>query len=237
MRRILASDLLKIRKRMILFLAVLGPAGVIGLQAVNWGLRYDYLTKRYAGNLWGTLINDVRFLALPTLLLGLAILCSMIANIEHQSNAWKQTLALPVSRIGVYTSKFIVAAALLLGSSVLLGAGTVVLGLCLKFGTGIPFLYLLKMALYPYLASMPFIALQIWLSVIVKNQAVPLTIGILGMVVTSSVGSKVPEWVPWKWPSLMNRWDRPLYSALAGVAAGLLLYLIGSIDFHKRDVK
>ncbi len=32
---------------------------------------------------------------------------SIIANIEHQANGWKQTLSFPVSRMRIYVSKFI----------------------------------------------------------------------------------------------------------------------------------
>ena len=38
MMRIMASEFLKIKRKMILFLVFLGPFGVIGLEAVNFGL-------------------------------------------------------------------------------------------------------------------------------------------------------------------------------------------------------
>jgi hypothetical protein len=41
----------------------------------------------------------------------------------------------------------------------------------------------------------------------------------------------------WKWPTLRNGWDEPLFSALLGIAAGSLLVLAGMADFARRDVK
>ncbi|MFT4416153.1 ABC transporter permease [Fredinandcohnia humi] len=233
--RVLASDLVKIRKKMIWFLIFLGPIGVIALQAVNFGLRYDYLTNLYADDLWGGLIDNVRFLAIPTLFIGLTIIISMIANIEHQTNSWKQVLALPISRRHVFTGKFVLASILLLISSTLLGIGTIILGLILKFGTVIPYLYLTKIIFYPYLAIMPFIALQIWLSIVIHNQAIPLTIGILGTVV-SLYASVLPDWAPYKWPLLDNQWGEPLYSVIAGLVVGVFIYLVGLVNFVRKDV-
>ena len=230
-----ASDFLKIRRKMIWFLIFLGPFGVVALEAVNFGLRYDYLTKIYADDLWGGLIGEARFLAIPALMLGLTIITSMIASIEHQTNAWKQLLALPISKFRVFTGKFLLAAVLLFISSTLLFVGIIILGLFLKFSLEIPFVTLLKMVYFPYFAAMPFIAFQIWLSITVKNQAIPLTIGILSTIL-SLTAFNFPDWFPWNWLYL-DSWGNPLYSALAGLCLGFILYMIGLIDFSRKDVQ
>lgn len=234
MLRVLASDLYKIRKKMIWFLVFLGPVGVIALQAVNFGLRYQYLTHIYADDLWGGVINNVLFLSIPALLMGITILASMIANIEHQTHAWKQVLALPISRTNVFTAKFMLTCLLILVSSTLLCIGAAVLGLSLGYGTDIPYGELLSMAYYPFLASMPFVALQVWLSVMIKNQAVPLTIGITAAILSLS-GPSVPEWVPFTWPYLAN--SLPLYYVSAGLALGSAVYLFGLMKFIRKDVQ
>lgn len=236
--RILSVELLKIRRKLVWFLIFLGPIGVIGLQAANFGLRYDYLVNKVlVGRLWIGLIDNVAMLMVPTLFIGLAIIASMVAGIEHQTNAWKQTLALPVSRTQVFAGKFLLTSLLLLISTVLVAAGTIVLGFVLGFGTsGIPYRYLAELCFYPYVATLPFIALQVWLSVTLHNQAVPLTVGITGMIV-SMFGSRFDDWVPWKWPSLVNAANEPLYSALLGAALGLVLLIAGSIQFARKDVK
>ncbi|WP_308314868.1 ABC transporter permease [Bacillus sp. T33-2] len=237
MRALMAAELLKIKRKMVWFLIFLGPLGVIGLQAVNFRLRYDYLTEQYAKDLWGGLILNVGYLTVPTLLIGLTLITSMISNVEHQTNAWKQLLALPVRKAAVFTAKFVFSAALLFISSTLLGIGTAVLGVCLGFEMSqIPVKELLIMSYFPFFAAMPFVALQIWLAVIERNQAIPLSVGILGMVVCT-YGVKLPDWMPWKWPSLINGWGGPEYSALAGLLTGLAVYLAGSIHFTRKDVK
>lgn len=123
MRGVMASEWLKIRRKGIWLLIALGPLGVVGLQALNFFLRYDYLTKRYADDLWGAVIGNVHQLSVPTLLMGIAIVASMIAGIEHQTNAWKQTLALPVSKWCVFACKFTLLCTLLVCACTLLAAG------------------------------------------------------------------------------------------------------------------
>lgn len=236
MMRVMTSEFLKIKRKMILFLVFLGPIGVLGLEAVNFGLRYDWLTGVYKDDLWGGLIGEVSMLSIITVLIGLTILTSMLANIEHQTNAWKQLLALPISKTQVFTGKVLLSIVLLSVSCLLLAGGTILLGISLKFGTDIPILYLLKMCFFPCLAAFPFIILQIWLAISLKNQAIPLTIGILGAIL-SMYSMNFPDWVPWKWPLLMNDWGKPFYSVFAGLLLGSLLYFISLLDFNRKDVK
>ncbi|MGE7624702.1 ABC transporter permease [Viridibacillus sp. NPDC096237] len=236
MSAILQTEFLKMRRKLIWLLVFLGPAGVICVQACNFSLRYEYLTELYREDLWGGLIKQVCFLALPALLMGVTIVASMIAGIEHQANSWKQLLALPVTKTKIFAGKLLVATFLLFLSSTLLGIGSIILGLCLQLGSDIPVRFILEMVYYPFLAVFPFISLQIWLSIVMKNQAIPLIIGIVGMIL-AMYGSAFPDWVPYKWPTLENQWDFPLYSSFAGLSLGVILYLIGFIDFAKRDVK
>ena len=236
MTRVMISEFIKIKRKLILFLVVLGPFGVIGLEAANFGIRYDWLTNVYKEDLWGGLIGEATMLSIPTILIGLTILTSMIANIEHHTNAWKQLAALPVSKIKIFTGKALLSFILLLASCSMLFIGTIALGIILKFGTNIPLLYLLKMCFFPFLASMPFLALQTWLAISMKNQAIPLTTGILGTIV-SMYATSFPDWMPLKWPWLMNEWNEPIYSVLFGITVGLFIYLLSIVDFSRRDVK
>lgn len=235
MIRFLLIDTLKMKKKWVWFLVFLGPAGVVGLEAFNFLLRYEWLTKQYQDDLWGGLIDESRLLAVPALMMGLAIVASILAGIEHQTNSWKQVLALPVSKCSVFTAKFMLLTFLLFISCTCLGIGLICLGMALDFGTKIPFEYLLKISYYPLLAALPFAALHTWLSILVKNQAIALTCGIVGTIL-SLYGVIMPDWVPYKWLFLENSWGKFEYSATAGVLTGLLVYLVGLLDFSRRDV-
>ena len=57
--RALSADWLKIRGKGIWFLVFLAPIGLTAMQALNFGLRLDYLKEQYADNLWGGLLGNV----------------------------------------------------------------------------------------------------------------------------------------------------------------------------------
>ena len=119
MGKLLASDFLKIKRKGLWFLTALGPFGVIALQMVNYGVRKDYLLQQSEDD-WGYYLLYVHSFTPLALILGIAILTSFMASIENETNAWKQLIALPVSKLTVYLSKFTVLAILLFVSSSLL---------------------------------------------------------------------------------------------------------------------
>ncbi|MFS0861143.1 ABC transporter permease [Fredinandcohnia sp. 179-A 10B2 NHS] len=232
---ILHADFLKIKRKGIWFLTVLGPFGVIALQMVNYGVRKDYLLQQ-SDNDWLYYIENVSGFTPLALVLGIAILTSLMASIENETNAWKQILALPVSKMSVYLSKFTVLACLLFASSVLLLFFTLAYGIFLDFDQPIPFADLFQYSFYPFFAALPVLALQLWVATVSQNQGIPITTGVLGFVFTYSAYF-LPDWMIWKWPSLNNEWNEPILNVLLGIGVGVLLYVAGMIDFTRRDVK
>lgn len=235
LKTLLTADLKKIKRTWILFLVALGPIGVVLVQTLNYTLRYDYLTDRYADDLWGSLLGNILNFTPFVLMIGMAIITSLLANIEHQTDGWKQMLVLPIRKIEVFGSKCLIGFGLLLISCTILFIGSVALGLGLGFGTDIPWNIVLSTSFYPYLASLPFLAVFIWLAIVMKNQSVVITIGILATVVVP-YGASFPFWNPISWPYLTNQWDQPMWNVFAGIALALVLYVMGSLDFKRRDV-
>ncbi|MCY9549270.1 ABC transporter permease [Lysinibacillus xylanilyticus] len=233
--KLLTSDFLKIKRKGLWFLTALGPIGVVALQMVNYGLRKDYLLTQSEDD-WGYYLLNVHSFTPLAIVLGIAILTSFMASIENETNAWKQLIALPVSKLTVYLSKFTVLAILLFVSSTILMLMTMAYGVFLDLGESIPYAELAKFAYYPYFAALPILALQLWIASVCQNQGIPITVGIFGVIFAYS-SYVLPDWMIWKWPSLMNQWDEPVINVMLGVSIGILLYIIGMIDFARRDVK
>src|SRR5690625_2964409 len=118
-RRLLQSDFLKIKRKGFWFLTFLGPFGVVALQMVNYGVRKDYLLEQ-SNNHWEYYLLNVSTFTPLALVLGIAILTSFMASVENETNAWKQLISLPVSKLNVYLSKFTVLAYFLWIASFLL---------------------------------------------------------------------------------------------------------------------
>ncbi|MFT9816830.1 ABC transporter permease [Lysinibacillus sp. NPDC056185] len=233
--KLLTSDFLKIKRKGLWFLTALGPIGVVAMQMVNYGVRKDYLLEQSEDD-WGFYLLNVHSFTPLAIVLGIAILTSFMASIENETNAWKQLIALPVSKLTVYLSKFTVLAILLFLSSTILMLMTLTYGIFLDLGDSTPYMEIAKFAYYPYFAALPILALQLWIASVCHNQGIPITVGIFGVIFAYS-SFVLPDWMIWKWPSLMNRWDEPVINVMLGIGIGILLYIIGMIDFARRDVK
>ncbi|PGT81304.1 MULTISPECIES: ABC transporter permease [Bacillaceae] len=232
--RLLRSDFKKLKVGMWI-LVFLGPIGIFGLTTLNYMLRYEYLLRQ-SDDRWMQLLQQINLFLAPALLLGAALLASLSANIEHETNAWKQLLALPISRVKVYCSKFIMISLLLFIPTILMFIGTWLFGSLYGWEQNIPFQEIAINSFYPYFAAMPILAIQLWFSVTSANQGTPLAVGIVGAVVSMySYGG--PEWLIWKWPLLKNKWDIPEISVLLGIIVGGVIFLISVIHFERKDVK
>lgn len=233
-KKLLSADFLKIKRKGFWFLTFLGPFGVVALQMVNYGVRKDYLLQQ-SNNDWEYYLLNISTFTPLALVLGIAILTSLMASLEDETNAWKQIIALPVSKMSVYLSKFTMLAFLLMVSSILLMIFTFAYGVFLSLGDEIPYIDLLRHSFYPFFAALPILALQLWIATVSKNQGIPITTGVLGVILTYS-SFTLPDWMIWKWPSLMTEWD-PIINVVLGLGVGCLLYIVGMFDFARRDVK
>lgn len=234
--RALSADWLKIRGKGLWFLVFLGPLGLVAMQGLNFGLRFDYLRQQYSTDLWGGLLVNVADFVPIALFLGGTLICSLIANVEHQMSSWKQLLALPISRTSVFMAKLLLCLLLVAASCLLLSGGTVVLGLILGFKADlIPYWDVLRIGFMSYIAALPVIALQLWFSLVNRNQTLPVALGIT-LSLTSIFSMSLSEWVPLTWPYMA--WDssnRLLFSG-AGLLLGMLVLLPGAVHFARRDV-
>ncbi|MEK4248964.1 ABC transporter permease [Paenibacillus sp. FSL W7-1287] len=232
--QLLRSEWMKIKRKGLWFLTVLGPLGVVGLTMVNYGVRKDYLLS-ISDDDWSVYLDSILSLTPLALVLGIVILTSMMASIENQTNAWKQWLALPVNRSSVYLSKYVIATTLLFVSSIILGIGTTLYGLTLGLGDDIPWLRIVQVSFYPWLASQALIAFHLWVAVANNNQGITVSIGVVGVILTF-MAFFLPDWFLWKWPTLANDWNNPFINIVLGISAGLLLFIAGMWHFCRKDV-
>lgn len=235
MIRSLSADFLKIRRKGIWFLVFLAPLGLVAMQALNFGLRLDYMKKLYADDLWGGLIDNISSFVPIALYLGCTLIASLVANVEHQMSSWKQLLALPISRSVVFSAKFTLCFILLSVSCVLLSLATVILGLVFGFGSSLPLTDTIKLGFFPYFAALPILALQLWLSLSFRNQALPVSLGVTVALVSPFAGY-LSEWFPLNWPVLGYTSPDKAWFISAGLCLGFIIMLIGLVHFNRKDV-
>ncbi|WP_280771561.1 ABC transporter permease [Salipaludibacillus daqingensis] len=233
MRALIQSDLMKVKK-MVWLMMVAFPAGLIGLQAVNYSLRLDHLLGLH-DDYWYFLLENVHIFWPTVLVLTLTLIVSLFASVEHETHTWTTLFSLPVNNGKIYLSKLAIILTVLIGSSVLFVIFSLILGLALGFGSDLPLMAASQMSLYTYIAVLPFVFLQFWLSMGFTNQGVALTTGIANAVFIM-YAVDLPTWLPWRWPLLMDGITSGAPDIFYGLGTGAALMVITLIHLTRKDV-
>ena len=85
-------------------------------------------------------------------------------------------------------------------------------------------------------------ALQFWVSMLVRNQAFPMTLGIIGVMMSTSLSFNASlDWFRGHIPVLAAPLEAGRYNPEKWIAVGLVVGVavlwIGALHFAKRDVK
>lgn len=239
---LLAAEGRKIRRTWILPLTLLGPVGVTLMGVIYWLLQEERVAEALASGTppFAVLMNALALVQVFSLMLGTTLLASMLADVDHRSDTWKQLFAMPVSRAGTFASKFAWLAVLLAVSSALLCLGYAALWVWQGYGA-IPWMKLARACALPFLAVLPFAGLQLVASTAIRNQAAPLTLGILAPMFVVG-GAPVPGWFPWAMPhaSMFEVFGKELEYAGLWPAVGLevvLFVAIGAVMLARREIR
>ncbi|MCY8149712.1 ABC transporter permease [Bacillus paralicheniformis] len=251
MRQVLRGDLLKLKRTSLFIVVFLVPLVVLAYELLNLTYRGEYVQKQAemfkASSMWQYMLFDNSMLFGLGFPLAVTIIASIIANIEHQTNSWKQTLSLPVSRVGIYLSKYICLFNSLLLTANIFAIGMVVLGKALGFEGPIPWGLLFGDSYVMLLTALPIMSFQLWLSITFKNQAFAILIGTVSSIVGLFLAAGMTtRWFPLAYPSqsstIILQYEglgvNPDLSAFVviNVFVGMMLLIIGTFHFKKRDV-
>lgn len=244
--RLAASERLKLSKSPIWLLIPLSPllSLVIGLlvnldefgQAGSAG-KYEVLVSAMAA------FHAMLFLPILT-----GIFSAFVCRYEHAGGGWKQLLALPVSRTGLYMAKFLSVSVLLAVVQLLFLGAVVAAAVYQGLGDGLPWGMLLTSAFSGWLACLPLAALQLLVSVGWSSFAAPLVINVMltvpNMLVLNS--ERFAPFYPWAQPMLamlsfgeseLGRLTLPLENVLITVTGSFAVFLAaGLVYFNRKEV-
>lgn len=256
--RCLSTEELKLRRTLAPVLAVVLPSvaaalealltthgdstvSIAGVDRVGWFLYGAF-------NLWCAML-------LP---LFVALECSLVAGVEHQSHGFRRLLSLPIPRSSVYLSKLTTNLVLLASAFGILLASTFValriaararpdLGLDGEFPWG----GALRLTALTFVASLFLLAVHSFIALRWSSHALGVSVSIVGILGTVSLSEMPIRWVyPWAMPTLVQGvvsglafgWGsaqsmRHVERALVhgGVGAALVL-LVGGFLLVRRDV-
>ncbi|MBN2908795.1 ABC transporter permease [Polycladomyces sp. WAk] len=236
MIRVLISDARKIKGTWIPWLLLIAPFAFCGIQVVNYLTRLELLQPLG----WMGLMAWTNYFWPVTLILGITILASMLSGLEHDAKAWKLILSLPINRLTPFFSKFLLLFYSLTIFVCLTFVGLVIVGNVFDLGPT-HWSLVARQMFYPFFASMPVMVLQLWLSMIIRNQAIPLTVGIVGATLSLFLAYSPPlvlKLFPWAYVPLASPVNEGSYVQwpLVGTMLGFLLLIAGGLHFSKREI-
>jgi len=193
-------------------------------------------------SLYSAMVHIYAIVLLPMVA---GILASLCCRCEHLSGGWKQLLALPVSRMGVYVSKFIYTLLFLAMVQGLVLVAVLIDGLMfLHIRGAIPWLMLIKGFVGGWLATIPLAALQLWVSSWWKSFGAPFALNIILTMPALAVSNSsifAPIY-PWAQPMLVmlpsqnGMLNLTIEMIITITTAGIVFIIGGLLHFMKRDI-
>ncbi|EEM14532.1 MULTISPECIES: ABC transporter permease [Bacillus] len=254
---IFSSDLVKIKRSWFWGLVLFFPAVLVGgvtlLLLLNAGDIQQEVSEGRSYNIWGTIWMITFYGNYFIIHLSVTILCSYIANLEHQARSWKLIFSMPISKTQYYWTRY-----MWICFGVLLSGLFLMVAMCLSgflFGGSATFnaSRIFYFTMFPYLTSFALIGLQLWMSMVLNNQAIPMMMGgvgiALGLFLIQLPG--ITQYLPWVLPyqitfsneniitdfsSIVNSPDYQWEWVWISVGMGLFFTIIGSIHFSSREV-
>lgn len=175
--KVIALEFFKLRRRHLLLMTMLFLSA-----EVSWA--FISVSKSFSRNPdsagWEGIImtlSAMNGLFLPILS---AIVVSRICDMEHKGDTWRLLLALSVKRHSLYAAKYVCASALLLTAVLLQTLAIVGIGFANGLEPPIPYALMLQFFGGTMLTNLVILALQQWVSLAVKNQAIALCLGMIG---------------------------------------------------------
>jgi ABC-2 type transport system permease protein len=243
MRRFLrasSAEILKLKRTLALWLALLTPMLIVLLQFV-FVLRVP--ASRRAKGIWVTMEQGNMMWPIFLLPLMACLLTALLNGLEHRENNWKHLFALPVPRWSVYAAKVVGAHVLVAIGSLALFAGTLGAGYALHamlpnvpFGPA-PWVTMLKRLALIFAASGALISIHVWVSARAKTFPLPLGLGV-GAVLISLIAARDGAMKYWPWMFPVNTIDpgRWVAALVLGAGGGLLIAVLGAWDTSRRDI-
>ncbi|MBD7943267.1 ABC transporter permease [Psychrobacillus sp. Sa2BUA9] len=237
---ILQSEWFKFRHSKIMFIIFTVP--IIG---IFLGLTSRFSNEDMEINEWYlSLLSMNLSYALLFLPLITGVLASAICRYEHQAGGWKQLLALPVTRGRVFTAKYLLLMLLVLVVQILFFAALYIVGMVKGFTDPFPMGIVWKCLVGGWVATLPLVALQLWMSILFKSFAAPFAVNVILTLPTILVvnSERLGSFYPWAQPFLMmyiggetgDTFFVPWDQLLTVVGGSFILFFVGGYLYFQR---
>jgi hypothetical protein len=239
MTRVFLAEILKLRRSLVLLVAMTPPIMVFALatMVIATGHAADEWSMHIASSaaLWS-------YFLLPMSVIGLT---ALQAQIEHGPSTWAHTLALPVPRWQIFSAQAVLSAVLVAIVSAMVAIAAILAAMLAgalapehAMIGAIPWDLALRFYTQMFLASGLLMAIQWTLAMQFNSFAVPVSIGIGGtFVAIAATGARSGLYFPWLMPVnvMASDPDRAIFVVLLGALGGILMFAAAIAWFGRRD--
>ena len=238
--RVLYTEWLKQRRGLLPWIVVGGPLMFAGMMWVDLYLRYSYLSGRHPNlSSWELLMQEGFMIWALFYPIGITLIAALVHYREYTDQGWKHLLALPVTRLSVYTAKWLLIWLLSCLAAGLLLIFMYMTGMILHFSEPFPLGQYIRYGINLCIAALGVVSLQHWLSSRLANPLYGMAIGFSGsMGALFFAQSEMMRFVPYAsalFTMTVDNEDQWL-AITTGLVAGPLLLLAGLAEFRQRDI-
>lgn len=244
------NELIKQRRTLLWPSVLIIPIGACCAMLMDMMIRYkDYLYGRALKNgvtSWHILMTENHnLLGWGTFMpFFIAILCSFVYNSEFSSNAWKKTMSTPVSKAGIYFSKWLVVLFFSFIMIILNAAGLFFVGKISGFPESFDLFPYTRYVLLQFSGILGVTALHNWLSSYFRNTVGPVSVGFIGSLISYTLFFSYPDY------SKYFLYSFPLFAAkngtvtsgdylpalVGGILSAIIILIAGYFEFKNRDI-
>ncbi len=248
LRRALSAEVLKLKRTLAVWMVLIAPSVVVGLNFVMLLDRGENFMSN-ADSAWQALTQNVLlFWALMMLPLFVTLETALLGSVDHSSQQWKHLYALPLPRWAIYAAKAIIALILIGASTLVLWSETIVAGLLLgaakpqlAIGWPVPAWIILQPMLLTFLIAWCMISVHLFVALRWQSFTFAIGFGIATAVINFMIiqSDKWSKFFPWSWPGyaiIKEGADFLPMALMLGLTGGVIIGLIGMGIVSRREV-
>lgn len=243
MKKAFSVELLKLKHSKMLGIVMFVPLFFVMLGFLNF-LRYRELFTSKGQNVWQQVYTQSSiFYGLFLIALFITIIMAILVRIENSEDNFKRLLTLPIKRSDVYIAKLVVGCGIVLLNLFIFVLLVIVAGVIVAPVSESMPMNLIYSPMLCFVASLPVIAVQYYLSMKFKNIAVPLGVGVV-FSFPSVLINNTKYWIlfPWAYPgrAMLNGGNMsfpcPNSMYITAIIVFIAFVLLGMYEFNNKDI-
>lgn len=240
----LHAEALKLKRTLAVRMVFVAPALLAALAVFTQSARLSRAGAK-AGPLWESHVQQsLAIWAIFVLPLLVTLEAALVCGLEHAERHWKHLFALPVPRPALYAAKLLTVHGLTLSSTLVAGALVALAGWGLTLwypavahAGPAPIASIVGKALLCWLAAGLIVSTHVWIAVRWPSFTVAAGAGVAGtFFALFAASAKAARYYPWLLPlNVVASPDRAPVALVLGIGGGLLVAVLGGIDFVRRE--